>query len=180
MHMSFQLTVGALVTMMAVLSVVMPVSATLHLRKAMVVRSPRKTQVNESEKLCDANLAILSFEYCFYSCGLDEAECQDLIETLTSPSTNVTIVANCTNSTVEANCTNATVMVNSGDEGNPEGNPIACESDPSGFALVEAFLTVSDATAYCSETCGLDAEECSRWKQRYIFAELQRRRRNGL
>jgi hypothetical protein len=177
--MSFKLNVGALVAMMAALSVVIPVSATLHLRKAMVVKSPRKTQFkSQQQKPCDVDLVIVSFEYCFYTCGLDEAECQDLIESSTR--TNATAVANCTNDTVVANQTSSTnvtaVVADSGDE----GDPIACESNPSGFELVEAFLTVSDATAYCSDTCGLGEEECKSWKQRYILAEMQRRRRNVL
>jgi hypothetical protein len=203
MYMPFQLTVGALVTaMMAVnYSVVVPVSATLHLRKAIDVRSIRKMQTKPQqqeqtvtaaaapeETLCDVDLAIVSFEYCFYSCGLDEAGCQDLIETSTTTTnaTTVPVTNRCTNATivVPANSTNVTsgVAADSGNGDDDEGDPMACQPNPSGFALVEAFRTVSDATTYCSDNCGLDEEECTRWKQRYILADMQRRRRlrNGL
>jgi hypothetical protein len=191
MHIPFPLTVGALIAMRVA---IVPVSAALYLRKSMNVRQRRKTQTLQTVAAseCDADLAIVSFEYCFYSCGLDEAECEDLIEG-SSPSTSSTVTTitnatshanstkatNCTttvNSTLVANCTTNVTAVAAEDSGE-NGDPMACESNPSGFELVAAFLTVADATAYCTENCGLDEKECTRWKQRYILAEMQRRLR---
>jgi hypothetical protein len=192
MHMPFQLTVGGAVIAMLTASnmIVPPASATLHLRKSMDVRPRRKTQTLQTVAAseCDGDLAIVSFEYCFYSCGLDEAECQDLIEpsSASTPSSNntvTTIINNATtmttnSTTVVPNCTTnvTTNTAVAAEDSGDEGDPMACEPDPSGFDLVAAFLTVADATTYCSDNCGLDEEECTRWKQRYILAEMQRRR----
>jgi hypothetical protein len=173
MRMPFQLTVGALIAI-ASNSVVSPVSASLQLGQDMEhVRSLRKTQtepqqppVNTSQTLCDADLAMVSFEYCFYTCDLDEAACQDLIENATSTIAPTTAAANSTNNVTAGEDTSSS----------DEGGAMACDPDPSGFALVEAFFTASDAEAYCSETCGLDEEECTMWKQRFILADMQRRR----